>query len=578
MNKKIIHRSDFLEHIPASERSQPEALVFALMQARNEQLDENSYALSNLHKPELMKGIGEAVAILIEALVSQKRILIVGDFDADGATSTAVLYRSLIAFGAQYLNYLVPNRFEYGYGLTPEIVALGQQYAPEIIITVDNGISSIEGVAAAKALGICVIVTDHHLPGRELPDADAIVNPNQPGCEFPSKSLAGVGVIFYVMLALRAGLRQSQWFTQKEIPEPNLAQFLDLVALGTVADVVPLDRNNRILVAQGLQRIRAKSCCVGILAILKIANRDFEKISANDFGFAIGPRLNAAGRLDDMSVGIRCLLSNDWREALDIATELDSLNKERRAIEASMQVDAERDLGELLERDLADKNGLCLYREDWHQGVVGILASRIKDRQHRPTIAFAAAGEGELKGSGRSIAGIHLRDVLDELASSNPGLLKKFGGHAMAAGVSIEQSRFAEFEAAFDLVVGRLLSDEMKEPIVVSDGCLSAEQCSLAHAQAIKDAGPWGQAFPEPIFNGVFRLIDQKIVGAKHLKLLLGFGEFSDLVFDAIAFNVDLDFWPNTAAREVSIAFKLDVNEFRGRQSVQLMVEYIEAL
>ncbi len=574
--KKIVLRSDTLSNIPVSERKHPEALLEALFLARGEPaLNTHQYQLNKLQLPEKLKGLTEAVELLYAALKEQQRIVIVGDFDADGATSTALLLRCLAAFGHKHVSYLVPNRFEYGYGLTPEIVELVAKETPDLIVTVDNGISSVEGVELAKSLGINVLVTDHHLPGKTLPDADAIVNPNQPDCSFPSKNLAGVGVIFYVMLGLRKKLRESNWFERNTISEPNLAQYLDLVALGTVADLVPLDFNNRILVSQGIQRIRAGNCSPGILALLKIGNRNYQKTSANDFGFAVGPRLNAAGRLDDMSVGIQALLAGDEYQALEFAQELDSLNQERRAIEQSMQVEANRDLEELVQ-NLDGVSGVCVYRPDWHQGVVGILASRVKEKVHRPTIAFAHVGDGELKGSGRSISGVHLRDVLDEVATLNPGVLIKFGGHAMAAGLSLKEQNLDRFKKEFDRVVDLHLTQEAREPVVLSDGELDVVQLTLPHAHAIRDAGPWGQQFPEPVFSGTFRLVEQRIVGKNHLKMILCPDEFNTLLIDAIAFNVDVDNWPNEQAHKVNIAYKLDVNEFRGQSSLQLMVDYLE--
>lgn len=575
--KKIVLRSDALSNIPLSERQHPEALIDALFLARGEAAHQaQDYQLKRLLPPDSLKGMPDAVSLLYEALLKQQRIVIVGDFDADGATSTALLRRALMAFGHRDVKHVVPNRFEYGYGLTPEIVDLVATLKAELIVTVDNGISSVEGVAHAQALGMKVLVTDHHLPGATLPAADAIVNPNQPDCAFPSKNLAGVGVIFYVMLSLRKKLRERDWFQQNEIIEPNLAQFLDLVALGTVADLVPLDFNNRVLVAQGIQRIRAGQCCAGILALLKIAGRDYRKTSANDFGFAIGPRLNAAGRLDDMSVGIQCLMADNEFTALEFAQELDALNRERRAIEQSMQVEANRDLDVILD-NLDEVSGVCAYGEDWHQGVVGILASRIKEKVHRPTIAFAKVGDGELKGSGRSIAGVHIRDVLDEIAAHNPGVLLKFGGHAMAAGLSLHEDHFERFKIEFNRVVDAHLSAEARNPVVLSDGELDISQFTLAHAEAIRDAGPWGQQFPEPVFSGIFRLVEQRIVGQKHLKMMLCPDEFQSLLIDAIAFNIDTNEWPNNHAHTVRLAYKLDVNEFRGQRSLQLMVEYIEA-
>lgn len=577
MKKEIVSRSDFLSHIPPSEAHIPSTLVDALLLARGE-TSTQEYSLKSLLPPNTLKGVSEAVEILRAALEAEKKILIVGDFDADGATSTAVLIRCLHAFGHFNVSFLVPNRFEFGYGLTPEIVELGLEQKPDLIVTVDNGIASHDGVTRAIDAGVQVLVTDHHLPGETLPSATAIVNPNQPECEFSSKNLAGVGVIFYVMLALRAALRDSHWFSRKNIVEPNLANFLDLVALGTVADVVPLDKNNRLLVSQGLQRIRMGKCCPGILALLKIANRDYQHAAESDFGFAIGPRLNAAGRLDDMSIGIRCLLTDDQYEALNIAQHLDDFNQERKAIESSMQIDALKDLSALQdELSLDSQNGICIYRSDWHQGVVGILASRIKDHYHRPTIAFAQASENELKGSGRSINGIHLRDVLAEVNAQNPELINKFGGHAMAAGVSVSNENFDAFSQAFDATVAKYLEDEMRRPVVISDGELARSQFTLDHALAIKNAGPWGQAFPEPRFHGQFRIVEQKIVGQKHLKMMLCPEEFGDVLVDAIAFNVDTSLWPDPAVNRLTAVYKLDVNIFRGRSSLQLLVDYLEA-
>lgn len=533
------------------------------------------YELKRLLKP-CLKGLEAALALLSIALRDEQRIMVIGDFDADGATSTALAVRCLRAFGHANVEFLVPNRFEYGYGLTPEIVEVAAQRAPHLIITVDNGIASVEGVARAHALGIRVLVTDHHLPGRVLPEADAIVNPNQPGCDFLSKSAAGVGVVFYVMTALRAHLRELGWFNESR-PVPNLATFLDLVALGTVADVVPLDFNNRILVAQGLQRMKAGFACPGIKAILSVAGRDSRKLCATDLGFVVGPRLNAAGRLDDMTLGIRCLLSDNDGEAFALAQELDLLNRDRRAIEAAMQKEAAASMEAMLVSMCGDLPcGLCLYREDWHQGVIGILASRLKDRWHRPVIVFADDEQGGLKGSGRSVPGLHLRDILDEIATGSPGLLHKFGGHAMAAGLSLEKDRLAEFSAAFARVVGRHLGDRGLEPIIESDGELDAADFNLGLAQQLEDGGPWGQAFPEPVFDGEFHLINQKLLGEKHLKMVLAPAANANALVDAIAFNVDRSRWPDPNCQRVVVAYKLAVNEFRGTRAVQLMVDYLE--
>ena len=577
MSKKIVIR-EVLNFEPKPNASIRDNFIRRIFWARGEQESIiKPYKLQFLHSPDLMMGMFDAVAILFSALEKQQRILIVGDFDADGATSTAVLYRCLKAFGFLNVDFLVPNRFEYGYGLTPEIVDLALIYKPDLIVTVDNGISSIDGVKKAKNAGVKVLVTDHHLPGRELPNADAIVNPNQKGCSFPSKNLAGVGVIYYVMLALRKYLRERQWFSQQQIIEPNMAQYLDLVALGTVADVVPLDFNNRILVSQGLQRIRQGLCCAGIHEILNVAGKRIGNISSTDLGFILGPRLNAAGRLDDMTIGIQCLLTDNVAQALIYAQELDDLNADRKQIEAGMQQEA---AAQLADDDFSVSNsaGVCLFKKEWHQGVIGILASRIKDKVHRPVIVFAETDSGELKGSGRSIPGIHLRDILDEIATKNPHVLSKFGGHAMAAGLSLSAEYLSEFMGLFDSCVAQYLNDEMKSPIVFSDGELEERFLDIEYAEAIKEAGPWGQNFPEPVFHGEFDVVQQRIVGHKHLKLVLANKKNTSSIYDAIAFNVDLNVWPNDGINVVRLAYKLDVNEFRGQSNLQLMVDYIEPL
>ncbi|MDI6524364.1 single-stranded-DNA-specific exonuclease RecJ [Pseudomonas otitidis] len=519
-----------------------------------------------------MKGIDAAVTLLVEALEQRQRILFVGDFDADGATASCVGVLGLRMLGAAHVDYLVPNRFEYGYGLTPEIVAVALQREPQLLVTVDNGISSVDGVAAAKAAGLKVLVTDHHLPGPELPAADAIVNPNQPGCEFPSKSMAGVGVIFYVLLALRARLRELGWFARRGMAEPNLAELLDLVALGSVADVVPLDANNRILVHQGLARIRAGRARPGLKALLEVAGRPAARITSTDLGFILGPRLNAAGRLDDMSLGIECLLCEDQALAQDMAVELDQLNQDRKQIEQGMQREALAQLKDLPLEDLPF--GLCLFEPDWHQGVIGILASRLKERYHRPTIAFADAGDGLLKGSARSVPGFHIRDALDAVAAHHPGLISKFGGHAMAAGLSLPVEHFGAFASAFDAEVRRQLTEDDLTGRLLSDGQLSLQEFHLELARALRQAGPWGQHFPEPLFHGVFQIAQQRLVGERHLKLVLK-SECGSLQLDGIAFNIDRDVWPNPTVRWAELAYRLDVNEFRGQESVQLMVVHI---
>ncbi|MDX3774400.1 single-stranded-DNA-specific exonuclease RecJ [Chromatiaceae bacterium AAb-1] len=523
-----------------------------------------------------LKGINDAVELLITALQQQQRIVIVGDFDADGATSTAVLLLGLKACGFNYLEYLVPNRFEYGYGLTTEMAELAVAQGAELIITVDNGISALEGVALAKQAGVKVLVTDHHLPGAELPVADAIVNPNQPGCTFPSKALAGVGVVFYLLLALRAALRTRQYFTEKGITEPNLAELLDLVALGTVADVVPLDTNNRILVHQGLQRIRSGKCRPGIQALIDIASRQAARLTASDFGFALAPRLNAAGRLDDMSLGISCLLADNLALARQYAAELDQLNTERRSIEQSMQTEAQAYLSQLSFDGAELPQCLCLYREDWHQGVIGILAGRIKEQFHRPAIAFAGGDNGELKGSARSVPGLHIRDLLEEISSQYPGLIKKFGGHAMAAGLTIDADRLDTFKLALNLTARKHISEEHLAAVIYTDGELDHSCFELQFAQLLQNAGPWGQAFPEPVFDGEFKLINQKMLADRHLKLLLQTPEGK--LCDAIWFNADNKAWPNVNIEKVRLAYQLDINEYRQQQNLQLIVRYMEAV
>jgi single-stranded-DNA-specific exonuclease len=575
--KKIIKRRS-IEQLAAFDSS-IHPLLQRIYNARGiQQQHELQYQLAQLHKPNF-KGLQEAVSILADAVVAGAKIIIVGDFDADGATSSALAVLALRAMGLHSVDFLVPNRFEYGYGLTPEIVAVAAVQQPDVIITVDNGISSIEGVKAARELGIAVIVTDHHLPGSELPEADAIVNPNQPCCDFPSKNLAGVGVIFYVMNALRAELRQMGWFAESGIVEPNMASFLDLVALGTVADVVPLDYNNRILVAQGLQRIRAGVARPGIKALLEVAGKQAHKVIASDFGFALGPRLNAAGRLDDMSLGIQCLICDSESLAREMAMQMDDLNKDRKAIETGMQQEALSMLQKVLS---ADENslpwGVCLFDETWHQGVIGILASRIKDKYHRPTIVFADVGAGEIKGSARSIHGFHIRDALDAIAARHPQLLKKFGGHAMAAGMSLTRENFAAFAQAFDEEVRRQLTQDDLSALVLSDGELDAQDFNLALAHQLREAGPWGQHFPEPAFDGEFFLIQQKLLGEKHLKMTLAVDMQGQQLVDAIAFNIDPKSWPNLQAKKIKMAYRLDVNEFRGTKTLQLMVEYMEAI
>lgn len=534
-----------------------------------------------LHSYQKLGGIEQAVELLFQAIQEQKRIIVVGDFDADGATSSALSVLALRMLGSNNVDYLVPNRFEDGYGLSPEVVDQALELGAEMIMTVDNGVSSIEGVRYAKENGITVLVTDHHLPGQVLPEVDAMVNPNLDSCAFPSKALAGVGVAFYLMMALCVHMRKLNWFAQQGIQEPKLMELIDLVALGTVADVVPLDENNRILVHQGLQRIRAGKARPGIQALIEVAKRDARRLVASDFGFALGPRINAAGRLDDMSFGVELLMCNNIHAARRMASELDGLNQTRKEIEEGMKQEAmafcERlQFGENSELPY----GLSLFQRDWHQGVIGILASRIKEKFHRPVIAFADGGEGTIKGSCRSIPGLHMRDALDFIDTQNPGLIIKFGGHAMAAGLTIKEQDFERFSRLFDEVVKKELDEAALKGVILTDGELKPEEFSMHIAEQLRAGGPFGQAFPEPIFDGEFKVLHQKLVGEKHLKLMLEplyKGHPTNVMIDGIAFNVDLRRWPDASVKTVRLAYKLDVNEFRGNQSLQLMIDHIEA-
>ena len=546
--------------------------VYACRGVQND--EELDLGLGRLLPVERMDGAFEAARLLFQAMREQRRILIIGDFDCDGATSTALSVLALRGMGAEQVDYLVPNRFEYGYGLTPEIVALAASaYAPDLILTVDNGVSSVDGVAAANRLGIQVVVTDHHLPGPVLPDAAAMVNPNLPDNGFPAKSTAGVGVVFYVLLALRSLLRERGWFDERS--EPNMGDYLDLLALGTVADVVPLERNNRILVHQGLARIRAGRCRPGITALLEVAGRNPRRAQASDLGFTVGPRLNAAGRLDDMSLGIECLLTDDPGRARELAAELDQLNRDRRHIEDDMRQQAETLLEAVMLKESDLPWGLCLYDDSWHQGVIGIVASRIKERHHRPVIAFAPGDDGEIKGSARSIPGVHIRDVLDEVAAGSPGLLLKFGGHAMAAGLTLEAHRLDEFKELFNAVLHRRLDKDAFKAVIESDGEIAAEDMNLDLAYLVEQGGPWGQGFPEPVFHGEFDVIQQRQLQDKHWKLVVR-PPGSNQVFDAIGFNL-VRACPSPLPQRLLMAYQLDVNEFRGSINLQLRIAHMEA-
>jgi len=586
MLKEIIRREQVSDdHLPKTLHP-----IIRQIYARRGVTNETQLELtaSHLCAVDSLKGLPEACALLHIALKEQKNITVIGDFDADGATSTALMMEALKMLGSNNHHFLVPNRFKYGYGLTPEIVEIAASQGAQVLVTVDNGISCIAGVNRAKALGLEVVVTDHHLPGNAVPAADAIVNPNQVGCNFASKSLAGVGVAFYFMLALRKYLREQAWFEHQNISEPNIAQLLDLVALGTVADVVSLDANNRILVEQGLKRIRAGATRPGIQALIEIAGKNQQKLVASDFGFALGPRINAAGRLDDMAFGINCLLAKDLSTARVMAADLDDLNKARREIEQGMQVEAEQVLKSLQFSEDNLPHGISLFHADWHQGVIGIVAGRLKEKYHRPSIVFAKANDedansaessshdstrNEIKGSARSIPGLHIRDLLEHIDSQHPGIILKFGGHAMAAGLSIHADKFQEFSALFEQYAQQWLSVEALTGVLASDGSLLTQDMTLGFAELLRAAGPWGQNFPEPLFDDTFTLVQQRIVGEKHLKLVV---EKDQQIFDAIAFNVDIKRWPDHQAKQIKLAYRLDINEFRGKQSLQLMVEQLD--
>lgn len=575
MQKRILRRD-----VPAGDKLCDDPLLDRLYRSRHiksaNQLDRT---LNAMHHPNLMSGMDSAVTFLLEAYQKQQKIVIVGDFDADGATSTALAVLALRQLGCANVTYLVPNRFEQGYGLSVAVAQEALALGVELLMTVDNGVSSHEGVAFLKAQGVKVIVTDHHLPPETLPNADAIVNPNLAHCGFPSKNLAGVGVTFYLMLALRAKFREVSLFDAKN--QPNFTELLDLVALGTVSDVVPLDQNNRILVYQGIARIRAERCRCGIRALAEVAKRDVTRFVAADLGFSIGPRLNAAGRLDNMSVGVELLLAENMETARALALELDGLNQARKEIEQGMKLEALTICQNLftnataLETDIP--HSIVLYQSDWHQGVLGILASRIKEQFHRPVIAFAQDQAGILKGSARSIPGLHIRDVLERVYSQHPDLILKFGGHAMAAGLSIQESRFDDFRQIFNQTVSELLVEDQLQGTIWTDGELNANLLNLATAETLRQGGPWGQAFPEPLFDGEFKILQQRLVGEKHLKMMVE-PKLGGPLLDAIAFNVDTRYYPDLSIKTARFAYKLDINEFRGNRSVQLLVDYMEPL
>ena len=572
LNKKIINR-DVPDGINLPDSIHP--VLKRIYASRNIKSSEDlDYSLGSLIPYEELGGIDDAVILLQEMITQKKRILIVADFDADGATSCALAIRGLTAMGAEDVIYVVPNRFEHGYGLSPKIVDVALDHDPDLIVTVDNGISSISGVEHAKKNGIKVLITDHHLPGDKLPSADVIVNPQLKENKFPSKNLAGVGVIFYILLALRAKLKAENWFDEKNIKYPNLANLLDLVALGTISDLVPLDKNNRTMVAHGLKLMRKNKSKAGILAILNQSGRQLSTLTSGDLSFAIAPRLNAAGRLTDMSLGIECLLTDDKENATEMAKKLNQLNIERRQIQDNMEEQAFTEFEKYLQ-DTSKKipHGICIYNQNWHQGVVGILAAKIKEKFNRPVIVFAQECQGILKGSARSITELHIKDVFDEIARLYPELILTFGGHAMAAGLTIEESQFDRFSDAFNKVVDRYISSDSLEDQCLTDGELSGDDFSLPLALAIQNAGPWGQSFPEPIFVGQFKILDKRVVGESHLKLKLQSRNNNTL--DAIAFNMTDDDWPSKL-EQITSTYRLGINNYRGHSQVQLFIEHIE--
>ncbi len=528
-----------------------------------------SLGLTELLKPKFAQ-LDAAIKLLEQALLEQKRILVVGDFDCDGATASVVAVKSLRLMGAKYVDFLVPNRFEHGYGLSPEIVKLSiQAKQPDLIITVDNGISSFDGAKLAQQSGIEVIITDHHLPSDSLPEANAIINPNLKNCEFLSKNLAGVGVIFYLCSALKTHLQTNGYFANHHIPIPDLRTVLDLVALGTVADVVKLDQNNRILVAEGIKRIRNKQCAPGILALLEVANRKAETLQASDLGFAVGPRLNAAGRLSDISRGIKCLLTDDMNDARRYANELEAFNQKRRATQEQMQEEAQAVID--AQDNQAGKFAICLFDKSWHEGIVGIVAGKLKEDYHCPVVVFAQSGDN-LKGSIRSIPSVHIKDLLDLVDREHPDLILKFGGHAMAAGLSIKPENFTQFQQEFANAIQTHLDNQIPKVELLTDGTLEPADISLDNAQLIAHSGPWGQGFEEPIFHGDFDIVEQRVVGEKHLKCRLKLTNTSTL-YDAIAF-----FQAPISTKQVTIAYKLSINEWRGSVSLQLMVEQVSPI
>lgn len=572
MSRPVIRRAASAAALAAART--PTELLSRLYSNRGlDGAEESAPGLSALHPADALRGIDQAVDLLVHHIRAGGHLLIVSDYDADGATGGALAVRGLRSLGAAQVSYLIPSRFAFGYGLSPAVVDAAAPRRPNLLITVDNGIAGVAGVARAAELGIPVLVTDHHLPGERLPDAAAILNPNQPGCTFPSKHLAGVGVVFYLLVAARARLREQGWFGAGRA-EPNLADLLDLVALGTVADVVTLDRNNRILVEQGLRRIRAGRCSPGVRALLTIGGRDPSRATATDLAFVAAPRLNAAGRIEDMSVGVECLMTDDPHVAAELASRLDALNRRRREIEGEMKDAAESSLAGLCLDGATLPPGLCLFGEDWHQGVSGIVAARIRERYHRPVIAFANGGDGFLRGSARSVEGVHVRDLIALVDRQDPGLIERFGGHAMAAGLSIRPEALSRFREAFAEAVRTVVGDRPPQPEIASDGALPQQLMTLETAETLRVAGPWGKGFPEPRFDGTFDVLSARLVGERHLKLRLAGSAVEDGPIEAIGFNLGEQL--AEAGGAVRLAYRLDVNDFRGNRSAQLILEHLE--
>ncbi|KES16956.1 Single-stranded DNA-specific exonuclease [Gilliamella apis SCGC AB-598-P17] len=573
MKSKLTHRQ-LPEVLPKLSPDIPLLLqrVYALRGITS--MQELDYTTRNLCNYDNLDGTHTAVEIVYSAMQNNKRIMIVGDFDTDGATSTALMIKALKKMGCKHVDYIIPNRFDDGYGLSISVVKRALSKKADLIITVDNGVSAIEAVEFAKQSNLTVIITDHHLCSEQLPAADAIINPNLPNSSFPSKHLAGVGVAFYFMLALRAKLRKENWFASNKLAEYNITNLLDLVALGTIADVVKLDRNNRILVHQGISRIRAGYCCEGIKALLDISRRDPLTLTSTDLAYYIAPRLNAAGRMDSMSLSVELLLCEDYDSAIKQATDLDTLNHDRKLIEQTMYQEALSYIEQVEQKNSTFPNALVVHHPQWHQGIIGIVSARLKDKHYRPVICFASTEDGLLKGSGRSIEGIHLRDILDELNERYPDILVSFGGHAMAAGLSIQEKDLDQFSAHFEALITEQLDLDVLEQIIETDGEIDNQDFNYAIAKQLKESGPWGEGFTEPTFDGDFIVHQQRLFAEKHLKLVLE-PKNGGPIIEGICFNVNLTQWPDNTIKIVKIVYQLDVNDFHGNQAVKLMIRHI---